>query len=151
MAARRGAARSPSAEVPLAVRWALNGEGDAGGIIGMYELREVLHAAGLSSEGNKEELVERIRNNKEVWQKPPTSVTTERSRRILSPSKRNRDRAATEAKSPMPAKRPKSGATDEPPGDSQLAQGSNAMSEPELQQAASSSILQYPVVSSSIQ
>ena len=102
MAARRGAAHSPSAEVPLAVRWALNGEGDAGGIIGMYELRQVLHAAGLSSEGNKEELVERIRNNKEVWQKPPTSVTTERSRRILSPSERNRDRAATEAKSPMP-------------------------------------------------
>ena len=66
MAARRGAAHSPSAEVPLAVRWALNGEGDAGGIIGMYELRQVLHAAGLSSEGNKEELVERIRNNKEA-------------------------------------------------------------------------------------
>ena len=43
MAARRGAAHSPSAEVPLAVRWALNGEGDAGGIIGMYELRQVLH------------------------------------------------------------------------------------------------------------
>ena len=152
MAARRGAAHSPSAEVPLAVRWALNGEGDAGGIIGMYELRQVLHAAGLSSEGNKEELVERIRNNKEVWQKPPTSVTTERSRRILSPSKRNRDCAATEAKSPMPPRRrPKSGATDEPPGDSQLARGSNAMSQPELQQAASSNIQQYPVVSSSIQ
>ena len=66
MAARRGAARSQSAKVPLAVRWAWNGEGDAGGIIDMYELRQVLHAAGLSSEGNKEELVERIRNNKEV-------------------------------------------------------------------------------------
>ena len=154
MAARRGAAHSPSAEVPLAVRWALNGEGDAGGIIGIYELRQVLHAEGLSSEGNKEELVERIRNNKEAWPKPLTrlSVITERSRRILSPSKRNRDCAATEAKSPMPPRRrPKSGATDEPPGDSQLARGSNAMSQPELQQAASSNIQQYPVVSSSIQ
>ena len=69
MAARRKRHRDDPVEpeIPNAVAWALHGQGEAPVV---YDLKDALANAELSTKGDKKALIERIYENRKVWEGP---------------------------------------------------------------------------------